>query len=337
MVLMKILMLGILFLNYSCSGLNIKKESKIHDGFDAQLSKFEYPYSVQFFESFIQDQKLQLAYMDIVPQGPIKKTVVLLHGKNFSGYYFGPIIKSLVDNGIRVIVPDQVGFGKSTKPVHFQYSFQIFAKLTRDLLLHINVKDFNLVGHSMGGMIGTRFALMYPESVKKLILINPIGLEDYKTLTSYKSFDDLYKMELNSSEEKIRDYQKVYYYDNNWKPEYEAMIIPAIEWIKGPDKELIARNAALTSELIYTQPVVYEFKNLKMKTTLINGQRDKTAPGKAWAPIENQKIMGDYPQLGETVISQIPQGKLIKIAGIGHLPFVEDFSGFMKLFLPELE
>ena len=73
-----------------------------------------------------------------------------------------------------------------------------------------------------------------------------------------------------------------------------------------------------------------------MPVTMINGQRDKTAPAKAWASPENQKIMGNYPKLGQDVIKMIPKGKLIPMKGLGHLPFVEDFEGFMKLFVAEI-
>ena len=333
---MKVLLcfLSLALLLTSCS--TSKSKNQLIVGYDAELSTFEYPYTVNFFEFNSQNMPMKMAYMDIRPQGEVTKTVVMFHGKNFSGYYFEPIIRELTKKGMRVIVPDQVGFGKSTKPDYYQYSFQVLAQNTKNLLKSLNVDEFTLVGHSMGGMLATRFSLMYPEMVKKLILVNMIGLEDYKLLTPFKGFDDLYQDELKNNEEKIRDYQVKFYYDGQWKEEYEAMIKPAVGWTKGPDSKLVALNAALTSELIYTQPVVHEFSKLKMKTTLINGLRDKTAPGKSWAPIENQKLMGNYPELSKKAAKLIPHSKLITMKGLGHMPFVEDFNGFMKHFVPEL-
>lgn len=332
----KIICLLSLALLASCATKKVVTAEKSPTGFDAVLSGYNYPFPVSSYAFETQGQKLQMSYMDIKPGTDVKKTVVMFHGKNFGGFYFEPIVKELIGKGFRVIVPDQIGFGKSSKPEHFQYSFQLLARLTDDLLKQLGAQEFTLVGHSMGGMLATRYALMYPEKVKKLVLVNPIGLEDYKLLAPYKTVDELYAGELKNNEDKIRDYQKAAYYDGNWKTEYEPMIVPAVGWTKGPDHALVARNAALTAELIYTQPVVYEFKKLKMKTTLINGDRDKTAIGKAWASPENQKIMGNYPKLGPEVAKMIPQGKLISMKGLGHVPFVEDFSGFMKLFVPEL-
>jgi len=46
-----------------------------------------------------------------------------LHGKNFSGAYWQDTMTALLAEGYRVVAPDQIGFGKSSKPAHFQYSF----------------------------------------------------------------------------------------------------------------------------------------------------------------------------------------------------------------------
>lgn len=77
-------------------------------------------------------------------------------------------------------MPDQVGFGNSSKPEHFQYSFQQLALLTKKLVDTLGIQEINVLGHSMGGMLAVRFTLMYPDVVSKFILKDPIGLEDYK-------------------------------------------------------------------------------------------------------------------------------------------------------------
>lgn len=332
------LILFAFLLIYSSCAYSIKSEKKSSAiKFDKNLTNFKYPYPVKFLTTNAQGQKLKMAYMDIQLKNPSKSIVVLLHGKNFAGFYFEPIIKELLKKGHRVIVPDQVGFGKSTKPVGFQFSFHQLAVLTHEMLNRLNTNKVTLVGHSMGGMLATRYALLYPDEVKKLILVNPIGLEDYKTLTHYKSIDELYKMELASNENRIRDYQKTFYYDGQWNNQYEALIHPALGWLNGPDYPIIARIAAQTTEMLYTQPVVYEFKNLKMKTVLINGDRDKTAPGKPWALPGKAEQMGNYPELGKQVSKIIPQGRLIELKGLGHVPFIEDFNVFAKVFFKEID
>ena len=59
-----------------------------------------------------------------------------------------------------MIAPDQIGFCKSTKPAHYQYSFQQLARNTQALLASLDLARVTLVAHSTGGMIATRYALI---------------------------------------------------------------------------------------------------------------------------------------------------------------------------------
>ena len=76
------------------------------------LEHIEYPYPVHYLDLTIEGQPLRMAYMDVAPAAtPNGKTVVLLHGKSFSGDYWAHTIATLTGQGYRVIVPDQLGFG----------------------------------------------------------------------------------------------------------------------------------------------------------------------------------------------------------------------------------
>lgn len=83
-----------------------------------------------------------MAYMDVQPAYHNGKTVVLLHGKNFNGAYWKTTIDALTKEGYRVIVPDQIGFGKSSKPIGYQFTFQQLAVNTKAILdeLRVNMK-----------------------------------------------------------------------------------------------------------------------------------------------------------------------------------------------------
>ncbi|HEY3371137.1 MAG TPA: alpha/beta hydrolase [Prolixibacteraceae bacterium] len=304
---------------------------------DINLSNYTYPYEVHFLNLHIQDQDLQMAYMDIAAEKPNHQTIVLLHGKNFNGAYWETTIRELVRNGFRVIVPDQIGFGKSSKPAHFQYSFQLLAHNTKTLLDSLKIAQTAILGHSMGGMLATRFALMYPETTQKLILENPIGLEDYQQMVPYQPVDKWYKSELGQTYDKIKQYQLTYYYDNQWKPEYGRWVNLLAGWTLNKDYPLIAWNAALTTDMVFTQPVVYEFPLVKCPTLLIIGTRDRTALGKALAPAELQKTMGLYNELGKKTQQKIPHARLVELEGIGHLPHIESFGQFIGPLLEFLK
>ncbi|WP_297333854.1 alpha/beta hydrolase [Flavobacterium sp.] len=294
------------------------------------LQDYEYPFPVEYLTLDIQGQQLKMAYMDVKPQKPNGKTIMLLHGKNFNGAYWEQTARDLSNDGYRVVIPDQIGFGKSAKPVNIQYTFQLLAQNSKAVLDKIGVSKTSVLGHSMGGMLATRFALMYPEVTEKLILANPIGLEDWKLWVPYQSVDEWYQQELKQDYEKIKQYQLTFYYDNKWKPEYDKWVNILAGWTLNENYPVIAKNAALTYDMIFTQPVVYEFEKLKMPTLLIIGQRDRTALGKARAPKEVQDKLGNYPELGRKTKKKIPNAQLTELDDVGHLPHIEAYDRFIK-------
>ena len=82
-----------------------------------------------------------MAYMDVRAAGqPNGHTVVLLHGNNFAGFYFGGTIDALRKEGFRVIVPDQIGYGRSSKPI-IPYNFHDMARNTRLLLQSLKHRE----------------------------------------------------------------------------------------------------------------------------------------------------------------------------------------------------
>lgn len=296
--------------------------------YDARLSGYEYPFEVRLHPVKSQQQTLEMAYMDVRPERANGRAVLLLHGKNFSGAYWERTIRALTAGGYRVIVPDQIGFGKSSKPEHFQFSFQELAAHTRGLLSALGVSRVSVVGHSMGGMLAARFSLMYPEITEKLVLVNPIGLEDWKRLVPYRTVDESFQTELQATPDSVRTYMRESYFAGSWKPEYEPLVEIQAGWLRGPDRRRMARISALTSDMVFTQPVLYEFPDLRMPVLLIVGQRDRTAIGKAWAPPEVKPNLGNYPNLGRRAQSAIPNARLVAIESAGHLPQVEAFDQY---------
>lgn len=302
-----------------------------------QLEGYRYPFPVQYISLSVQGQQLKMAYMDVKPEHPNGHTVMLLHGKNFCGAYWGQTAKRLSDQGFRVIMPDQIGFGKSSKPATLQYTFQLLAQNTKAILDTLHIEKVDLLGHSMGGMIATRFALMYPERIEKFILEDPIGLEDWKVKVPYQSIDKNYEGELKQNYESIKKYQLNSYYDGKWKPEYDEWVNIMAGWTLSPDYPRMAWNAALTTDMIFTQPVCYEFQNITAPTLLIIGQRDRTAIGKDLVSKEVKETMGNYPALGKLTQQKIKGSKLVELDNVGHLPHIEAFERFIEPLLAFLK
>src|SRR3569832_839810 len=143
------------------------------------LEGFPYPYPVNPLPLVNDGEQLRMAYMDIVPAQANGRVVVLLHGRNFPSSYWAPVIKFLNEAGYRVVVPDQIGFGKSSKPIG-ELHFDNLARNTIALLDHLKIDKADVVAHSLGGMLGVRIARAYPDRVNHLVLTAPIGLEDYR-------------------------------------------------------------------------------------------------------------------------------------------------------------
>lgn len=296
--------------------------------YDEMLTSYQYPFPFDKYKFSSQGKNLEMAYMYLVPKKQNSPTVLLLHGKNFNGAYWHETAKMLSAMGFGVVIPDQIGFGKSSKPINYQYSFQALAKNTRGLLEHLDIDSVHVIGHSMGGMLASRFALLYPETTQKLTLVNPLGLENYLRFVEYKDIEFFYKNDLNLTPEKIRNYQKKYYYDGVWNEKYEAMASHLIGWVIGPDWDKLAKISARVYDMIFTGSVVEEFKYFQMPANLIIGTRDRTGPGRKWKRPGLEYELGRYDRLGKEVKKNSPNVNVIELGDYGHAPQIENFEVF---------
>lgn len=292
------------------------------------METWPYPHPVSFLTLTIAGQVLRMAYMDVPPQGAANgRSVVLLHGKNFAGFYWAGPIDALTRAGYRVVVPDQLGFGRSAKP-DLPYSFDLLAANTAALLDALKLGTVDVVGHSMGGMLAIRFARTYPERVAHLVLEDPIGLEDYRRYVPPRPVETLFREQLAQTPEAYRRYVQGYF--AHWQPGFEALVEPYARMMLSGEYPRFALSAALTSEMIYQQPVVYDLPLIAVPTLLIIGQADRTAPGRPFAPPALAQQMGNYPKLGREAAAAIPGARLIEIDGAGHIPHLEAAERFNR-------
>ena len=306
---------------------------------DPMLADFEYPFEVKRFEFTSQKLPLSMAYLDVAPQGEANgDTVVLLHGKNFCAATWEETLKTLSRAGYRVIAPDQIGFCKSSKPEHYQFSFQQLASNTRALLQKIGVEHPIIMGHSTGGMLAFRYALMYPQETKALVAVNPIGLEDWKAKgVPLKTIDQLYQGELKTTADSIREYERKTYYVGEWKPDYHKWVTMLASMYQGKDFDLFAWDQAHTTDMIMSQPVVYEFGNISVPSLLLIGAKDNTAIGKAWSPPDVVARIGHYTELGPETAKAIKGSILVMFPNLGHAPQIQDPQAFHEALLKNLE
>jgi pimeloyl-ACP methyl ester carboxylesterase len=228
------------------------------------LDDVPYPYPVAYLPMTMYGQDVRLAYMDVAPEGQRNgRTVVLFHGMNFFGEYWTGTIDVLRKQGFRVVVPDQIGFGRSSKPI-IPYNFHDMALNTRKLLQHLGVSKAAIVGHSMGGMLTARFAASYLDMTERAVIYNPIGLTDPRWERPWRSTEEAYKQTLGLTYQ--QSYQGIArYFVTGWKPEYEKYVRIHYAWTLSGDWPRFAMVRTLVQQMVYVDPVVYDWIGLTSK------------------------------------------------------------------------
>jgi pimeloyl-ACP methyl ester carboxylesterase len=275
-----------------------------------------YPYPSSYLPLTLYGQDVRIAYMDVAPLGtPNGHTVVLLHGNNFAGFYFGGPIEALRKEGFRVLVPDQVGYGRSSKPI-IPYNFHDMARNTRAILQSLNINRVMVVGHSMGGMLAARFATQYPAIVERLVIYNPIGLSDPRFDRPWDSTDEAYKRTLGATFQSVRASLMRYVAHNPaaWTPQFESYAKIRYSWTLSADWPRLAMVQTLIGQVQYLDPVVYDWAHIKAPTLAFGGAEDMLAGTPAV-----------FQQRMKYIADTIPNGngRLLLIPGLGHVPHME--------------
>ena len=288
--------------------------------FSPTLEDVVYPHPVRFMPVTMYGRDLRMAYMDVPPDGAGNgRSVVLLHGMNFYGEYWTTTIDVLHREGFRVVVPDQVGFGRSSKPI-MPYTLSDMALNTHRLLETLGIRQAAIVGHSMGGMVAARFALLYPDTTERLVLYNQIGLTDARLQRPPTPVDEAYKQLLNQG------YDAVYrgiarYFVNGMPKAAEPYVTRQYGWTLSGNWPEAAMVRALVQQMVYEDPVVYDWPHIKARTLEIGG--DKDGP--------------DFPERAKYVAATIPNCQLVLIPNIGHVPHFESPEVFFRALVKFLK
>ena len=263
-----------------------------------------------------------MAFMDVAPAGtPNGHTVMIFHGHNFAGFYFGTIIDALRKEGFRVVVPDQIGYGRSSKPI-IPYNFNDMARNTRAILQSLKIDRAMIVGHSMGGMLAARFAALYPDVTERIVIYNPIGLVDTRFGRAPGNVDEAYKRGLAATYQSVKAglMRYVVHDEAAWNAEFEKYARIRYSWTLGAEWPRLAMVQALTGQNLSADPGVYDWPNIKVPTLAFGGAED-VLPGSAKLFQERMKFIADSIPNGN--------GKLHLIPGLGHVPHLEDLGRTM--------
>ncbi len=275
-----------------------------------------YPYPSKYLDIRVYTQDVRMAYMDVAPQGTANgHTVLLLHGNNFGGFYFKAVIDGLTKEGFRVIVPDQIGYGRSSKPIA-PFNFNSQARNTFLILQKEKIERVMVVGHSMGGMLTARLATQYPKAVERLVIYNPIGLNDGRFDRPMSPIDESYQQTLKTDYQSIRAGLSRYVAHNPkaWNVEFETYTRIRYSWTLSAEWPRLAMVQALIGQMLYADPVVYDWAHIQVPTLAFGGAEDMLLGPAARFQERMQYLAKTIPN---------GNGRVLLLPGLGHVPHLE--------------
>ena len=298
------------------------------------LEGYRYPFPVQYLPLGLKHHAVRLAYMDVAPTGPSNgRTVLLLHGRNFPASYWELTIRKLTAAGYRVVAPDQINFGKSSKLDDVPVSFDNMAAHTAALLDHLRVERVDVVAHSMGNMAGVRFVRTYPERVGKLVMYGPVGLEDYRFYVPPVPEEQLIEQEDKLSGEAYLN-QLIATYGLTLPKEEVQPFVEIRERMKGSAEwPRWVRSFVSSYYAMWGQPVVHELPLIDKPVLFLVGTRDRTAPGRPFARPEDRDKMGRIAERAQELAPRMQNARVELFANVGHLIHLEASDRFHEVLL----
>ena len=222
-----------------------------------------------------------------------KKTLVFLHGWGVSSKIFEPLFYYLKDD-FNIYAADLPGFGQT--PIKKVMTLKDYADFVYEFLKTNKIEDPMIIGHSFGGAVAVKLALLYPESISKLILVSASAIrQPHRKMLLLKKSADILKPLLP---EKIR-----------------KLILKLFGYDKTDYAQIESRELKETFKHIIGEDLRPYFHLIKTPTLVIWGEKD------AITPLSE----------GKTIDENITGAKLKIIKNASHFTFLDEPQEFIKL------
>jgi pimeloyl-ACP methyl ester carboxylesterase len=265
----------------------------------------------KYFTSRYADKTLEEKTVNIdgnsirfLEEGDSDHVLLLIHGLGASAERWENVIP-LFSKKYRVIVPDLIGFGHSEKP-SVDYTTDYFADFMYKFVSKMQIKNFSIIGSSLGGQIGAEFTSNHNDLVKKLVLVSPSGIMKHSTpaLDTY-IMAALYP----NSESATMAFQTM----SGQTQIDEELITGFVERMKMPNAKMAFMSTLLG--LRDAEIITEKLGMITIPTLIVWGENDPVIPIK----------------YSESFVSSINDCRFYKMVKCGHTPFVEDPKGFFDL------
>jgi pimeloyl-ACP methyl ester carboxylesterase len=238
-----------------------------------------------------------------VGSGPV---LVLVHGLGSSkDGDWGQVIVPLSQK-YRVIAMDQIGFGRSDKPL-LDYKIQTYVDFLNEFLRELKVQKASMMGESLGGWISALYALELSEGghlvpIEKLVLVDAAGLKQDKPIPNLNP----------STLADMRKVMEAVFYDTSWVND---------EVLQKSFADKLAKNDSYTVHSILTNPGLASerlddrLSEIHVPTLVVWGKQDPLLPISS----------------GERYAAGIPGAKLVSFDKCGHVPPIEKSKEFVTV------
>lgn len=249
--------------------------------------------------TFVELEGVRVRYVD-EGQGP---PVVLIHGFASSLETWDPVIPRLVEAGHRVVALDLRGFGWTDRPPG-DYSSEAQARLVLALMDRLGIDRAAIVGHSYGGGVTLRLALIAPERVERIALYDAWAYSGQLPAFFHVARADGVGEAMFATwyGERVDDRMALAFYDQRY---VTIELIDAVEASLRRPGTYAAALAAVRA--MHYEAVEDQYRTIEQPVLLLWGREDRVTP----------------LEIGERLSRELPGARLVVYPGCGHFPMIE--------------
>ncbi len=264
-----------------------------------------------------------IAYTD---EGKGEKTIIFIHGL---GSYLQAWIKNVdaLKENYRCISIDLPGYGKSSKEPHSgQMTF--YAGIVNELVNTLKLNKVYLAGHSMGGQISITTALLYPQVVEGLILVDPAGFEAF-TKGQKQWFRNVMTVDgvrLTTAEAIQNNLASNFY---KLPADADFMITDRLAMRSASDFNAYCYAVVQSVHGMVDNPVIGYLQDIRVPTLIFFGENDNLIPNRFLNP-------GKTVDIAQAGAEKIKGSKLVMVPKCGHFMMFEKpevFNAEVNAFL----
>ena len=229
--------------------------------------------------------------------------VLVLHGWGGCINSMLPIINGLKSN-YKLIVIDFIGHGKSDFPLS-PMGVPEYTSVVKDFIDELGINKLYLIGHSFGGRVSIMLAFLYPNLVKKMILVDSGGIKPKKT---FKQICKVYSYKF------VKNFLKIVMFNSK---HYQDIMVNYRKKAGSSDYNALPENMKATFVKVVNQDLRQYLKNISTPTLVVWGECDQDTP----------------LYMGKIIADGIKDSGLVVLKGAGHFSYIDNSAEFNLIAL----